>query len=133
MHMTDKPENPNAKLGVTDAHGNFDDYFGVCPTCGRNDGYINIGRGHWFYCSKHRVKWYFGSNLFSSWREQTEDEQRETYDELGFGEYTEFDEHHHEGFTARRGRPEPRDREAIQTRSAETSIPAAVGSSCDYS
>jgi hypothetical protein len=37
-------------------------YFGGCPTCGRNDGLY--------------MRWTIGSNLFSSWRDETEDEQR---------------------------------------------------------
>jgi hypothetical protein len=43
-------------------------YFGWCPECGRNDGYLNVGRTHWFVCHAHRVRWNIGSNLFSSWR-----------------------------------------------------------------
>ena len=62
-------------------------YFGLCPHCRSNDGYINVGRGHWFYCQEHRVKWFIGSNLFSWWREQSEAEQREIYDRLGFGKF----------------------------------------------
>jgi len=68
----------------------FDDHFGVCPDCGKHDGYINIGKGHWFYCREHRVKWCAGSGLFSAWREQTEDEQRAEYDDLAFGEYRDI-------------------------------------------
>ena len=65
----------------------FNDYFGVCPTCGRHDGYINIGAGHWFYCAEHRTRWNVGANLFDSWKDQTEDEQRARYLELDFGSY----------------------------------------------
>ena len=43
-------------------------YFGACPTCGKNDGYRNVGREHWFYCAEHRTKWCYGDNIFSSWR-----------------------------------------------------------------
>lgn len=64
-----------------------DSPFGLCPECGSNDGYINIGREHWFYCLKHRVCWCVGSNLFSSWREQTEDEQHEAFNHLEFGTF----------------------------------------------
>jgi hypothetical protein len=46
------------------------EYFGGCPKCGLDDGYLNIGRDHWFVCHAHRRKWWVGSNLFSSWREQ---------------------------------------------------------------
>lgn len=49
-----------------------DEYFGGCPTCGKTDGYLNIGRDHWFVCDAHSAKWCIGSNLFSSWREQSE-------------------------------------------------------------
>ena len=53
----------------------FDDHFGVCPTCHRNNGYENVGPAHWFVCHRHRVRWCVGSNLFSSWREQTDQER----------------------------------------------------------
>lgn len=69
--------------------GPYDDYFGVCPACGYTDGYINIGRGHWFYCVVHKVRWFVGSNLFSDWRHETEADQKRRYDELGFHEFTE--------------------------------------------
>jgi len=62
-------------------------YFGCCPICGRNDGYMNIGKGHWFYCKEHKVKWCVGANLFSSWQHETEGEQRDKFDRLGFGEF----------------------------------------------
>ena len=67
------------------------DHFGVCPTCKSNDGYINIGKGHWFYCREHRVRWFVGSNLISTWRDETEDEQRAQYDRLGFAEFHRID------------------------------------------
>lgn len=50
------------------------DYFGGCPECGGNDGYLNIGRGHWFICHEHKTAWHIGSNLFSSWKEESEEE-----------------------------------------------------------
>ena len=40
------------------------DYFGRCPTCGRNDVYLNSD-----------LPWIFGANPFSSWRDETEAEQ----------------------------------------------------------
>ena len=67
------------------------DYFGVCPICRKNDGYINIGRGHWFFCEEHKVRWYIGSNLFSSWQEETKEEQREIFDKLEFGNYQDVE------------------------------------------
>jgi hypothetical protein len=68
----------------------IDDYFGVCPHCGKNDGFINVGRSHWFFCKEHRVKWCAGANLFSSWRHETEAEQRRIYNEIGLGEFEEL-------------------------------------------
>ena len=38
--------------------------FGGCPVCGGNDGFVNVGRMHWFVCDKHRTKWCIGSNWF---------------------------------------------------------------------
>ena len=68
-----------------------DNYFGGCPHCGHDDGYANVGRGHWFFCSAHKTTWCIGSNLFSSWRGQTEEEQRRIYNEIGLGEFTEVE------------------------------------------
>jgi hypothetical protein len=64
-------------------------YFGCCPTCHQYDGYLNIGKGHWFYCSEHKIRWCIGSNLFSSWQDETEEDQRTAYAALDFGSYTE--------------------------------------------
>ena len=50
-----------------------DEYFGGCPHCGETAGYINIGRDHWFVCDRHKTKWWIGSNLFSSWRDEDEE------------------------------------------------------------
>jgi hypothetical protein len=47
--------------------------FEGCPICATNSTYCNIGRDHWFYCEKHRTKWWVGSNLLSSWQFETED------------------------------------------------------------
>jgi hypothetical protein len=41
----------------------FENYFGVWPTCLHVDGFVNIGREHWFFCQRHRVTWYGGWNL----------------------------------------------------------------------
>jgi hypothetical protein len=68
-----------------------DGYFGWCPHCRNNDGFINVGRNHWFLCQEHKTKWWAGANLFSSWREETEEEQRAIYDKYGVGGYTEVE------------------------------------------
>ena len=72
---------------ATEARLNFDDHFGTCPDCGKTDGYINIGRSHWFYCAEHKTRWIAGSNLFSSWLEETREEQKARYEELEFGTF----------------------------------------------
>lgn len=48
-------------------------YFGGCPHCGEATEFFNIYKSQWCYCEKHRTKWYFGTNLFSSWREENEE------------------------------------------------------------
>jgi hypothetical protein len=49
-----------------------DDYFRNCPECGKNDGFINYGRDHYFLCHEHKTIWWIGSNLFSMWQEEDE-------------------------------------------------------------
>jgi len=44
---------------------------GGCPECARSDGYINLGREHWFICREHRTRWFGGTNLFDTWKNQT--------------------------------------------------------------
>jgi len=46
----------------------FKKHFGGCPQCRLSNGFRSIGRDHWYYCDEHRMKWWIGSNLFSSWR-----------------------------------------------------------------
>jgi hypothetical protein len=64
------------------------DDFGGCPTCGKNDGYLNVGRTQIFVCHPHRAWWIVGCNLFSSWQGETQadfDRNRkllETYKEV---------------------------------------------------
>jgi hypothetical protein len=80
------------------------DYFGACPYCGKNDGYVNIGRSHWFKCDEHQTRWLVGSNLFSSWQYETEAEQRAWYDAHNFGAWEEVEP----AFPKREGAPEQR-------------------------
>jgi hypothetical protein len=68
-----------------------DGYFGLCPHCRNTDGYINISKSHWFICAEHKMIWRVGINLFSSWKDQTEDEQRWIYSELGIGDFAEVE------------------------------------------
>jgi hypothetical protein len=61
-------------------------YFGVCPHCFKNDGYVNTSRSHIFYCKEHKVSWCAGFNIFDDWREQTEEEQRRIYAQEGIAD-----------------------------------------------
>lgn len=44
---------------------------GVCPLCGKTDGFVNLGKEHWFICRDHETKWFAGVNLFEGWQNQT--------------------------------------------------------------
>lgn len=45
--------------------------FGVCPICSKTDGFVNLGKEHWFICRDHETKWFVGINLFEGWQNQT--------------------------------------------------------------
>jgi hypothetical protein len=62
-----------------------------CPHCRNTDGYVNAGRTHWFRCDEHKTMWCAGSNLFSSWKEQTYEEQQAIWDRLGLNDSTVVD------------------------------------------
>ena len=66
-----------------------DGYFGLCPICKGTDGYVNIGRSHWFICKQHRARWFIGENVFSSWHDETESEQQREREEIGFDTFTD--------------------------------------------
>jgi|ERR1043166_5522840 hypothetical protein len=36
------------------------DYWGICPWCGRHDGYITIGPLQYFVCHTHKTYWQGG-------------------------------------------------------------------------
>ena len=55
-------------------------YWGDCPHCGYNDGYINISRTHYLICVKHKWAKAFGANLLSSWRDETEEDWQRNAD-----------------------------------------------------
>jgi len=56
--------------------------FGGCPECGKGGEYRNIYRRHFVFCEEHRITWSAGTNLFSSWREEDEEDWRETWEKL---------------------------------------------------
>jgi hypothetical protein len=92
-------------------------YFGGCPTCHTTDGYLNAGRGHWFVCDEHQVMWYVGSNLFSSWQRETEEEQRAKWSRIE--NFEEVEPYHPPDDVARRQRVnEELQRELDQPRQA---------------
>jgi hypothetical protein len=47
--------------------------FGGCPECAASDGYMNVGRLHFFYCDAHKTAWYVGMNVFSSWESENKE------------------------------------------------------------
>ena len=59
-----------------------DEYFGGCPVCGDTTDCLNVNRSHWMVCDKHKTKWCIGANLFSSWRDETEDVWRRNSETL---------------------------------------------------
>jgi hypothetical protein len=70
--------------------GRQDDGFGLCPVCHQTDGYANAGRSHRAYCKEHRVSWLIGANLFSDWRDQTEEEQRAIWEDIGLSTFKDI-------------------------------------------
>jgi hypothetical protein len=62
------------KRKETTPRNNFDTHFGVCPACGSHDGFVNIGKNHFFVCHQHKHAWNVGWNLFSCWQEETEED-----------------------------------------------------------
>jgi hypothetical protein len=68
-------------------------YFGVCPQCHRTDGYIcvgvnkddqEIGKIAVLLCRAHKTCWSAGYKTFSSWRDETVEEQTALQSALGF-------------------------------------------------
>ena len=49
-----------------------ENYDGGCPSCGKLDAFLNVCKTHWCVCHTHRTKWCIGENLYSSWRNETE-------------------------------------------------------------
>src|SRR5215472_2080732 len=68
-----------------------DEYFGGCPECGKTDGYLNVGRDHWFFCKEHKTRWCAGANLFSGWRDETDDEQQKAWDKAEMDSFREVE------------------------------------------
>jgi hypothetical protein len=63
--------------------------FGGCPKCGKNDGLLNLGDSHYFFCEEHKTSWHYGSNIFSCWRQETDVDWDANFEYLiGFAEVT---------------------------------------------
>ena len=60
--------------GVPHPAVTIEDALGGCPDCGKLEQYLNVGREHWGFCDTHKTKWCIGSNLFSCWRNETEED-----------------------------------------------------------
>lgn len=43
-------------------------HFGNCPICHQTDGYLNIRSTNIFVCDTHKLWWYGGIDILSSWR-----------------------------------------------------------------
>jgi hypothetical protein len=68
--------------GLPDLNPSAADCLGDCPLCGRNDGYLNVYRHHWFICHAHRTRWLAGENLFSSWHTESPAEWKTNGDRI---------------------------------------------------
>jgi hypothetical protein len=88
------PANGNGEAPAPNIPNDADSHFGVCPTCGSEGSYVNIGRQHYFLCETHKVFWHVGANLFSSWKEETEEDWQRNRELLSG--FTEIDEYHPE-------------------------------------
>lgn len=64
--------NALASAGARPKDGEVD-YFGGCPVCGEA-AHMNYHKTNLACCLKHKVFWVVGGNLFSSWRNESEDD-----------------------------------------------------------
>jgi hypothetical protein len=56
-------------------------YFGCCSICGEHR-LVDVGNAHWYYCPTHKICWWVGANLMSTWKEETLDKQLESVKKL---------------------------------------------------
>ena len=64
-----RPEQPLPPLPVH--------YEGCCPLCHSGGELVHVNREQFIVCRDHRLAWHIGSNLYSGWRELTEEQQAE--------------------------------------------------------
>jgi hypothetical protein len=65
-------EHSTQQRGIAMNTTTVEHYFGGCPECGGNDGYLNIRSTHICVCDAHLTCWQIGANLFSCWHEENE-------------------------------------------------------------
>jgi hypothetical protein len=71
-----------------------DNQFGLCPYCRKTDGYMNLEKEHWFACHEHKVRWWGGRGIFSTYRFESELDQWRNW--LKIVGYTVLSGHEHE-------------------------------------
>jgi hypothetical protein len=49
-------------------------YFGGCPICSRNDGYLNTWKEYWFSRREHKTRWLWDVSLVGTWRYENEED-----------------------------------------------------------
>jgi len=45
--------------------------WGMCPVCGKHNGYVNLGAEFWIICHQHKTKWSIGDDLLAGWQDQS--------------------------------------------------------------
>jgi hypothetical protein len=70
--------NERNKMTTTEATAPWD-----CSLCGQPSPWVNVGKTHVGYCVACGVSYIIGSNLLSSWQDETEEEQRDAYAAAG--------------------------------------------------
>ena len=81
--MSNEERSKADSVSAAEQEVSTDEYFGGCPHCGKTDGYFNFGRAHYFVCHEHRVKWFVGANLFSSWRQESRSDWDQNAEKFG--------------------------------------------------
>ena len=59
---------------------NYYPYWGLCPEGKEEpDEFIHVGKSHWATCSRHKVAWYVGYNLITTYERMDDQLVRELY------------------------------------------------------
>jgi hypothetical protein len=77
-------------MGEKDDEGWAGGTYGVCPDCGRHDGYVNTGRGLWWgVCAKDEVRWRIEEKVCLFWEGASEADWGQNWEKIG--SYREVD------------------------------------------